>query len=417
MEFARDQGINLTPAVTTSRSTVTGTLEVLQPKGNLLFTTDTFLAVDRRTNVQLSWRQLDDEAYDLEGDNPLAILNAIPIDLRGFAGLLLEATFPAPAAGSAAGSPLPLDPDLAKRIASRRVELEKRFLATRWEVGADGRVTTLYASGQLPVYDDVEAVFAHKDAPVARGQTYSVKAYATTAVPTELRRAGTDYPGWVKDRYLDLPDTVTQQTRDLAAQLAADQRTPFDVAVAVQNFVRQRIAYEEEIEAPPRDRDVVDYVLFESRQGYCEYYASAMAVLLRTLEIPARVVGGYFPVPYDQEVGGFRYTEKNAHLWVEVYFPDYGWIPFEPTASREPLHYGDLSSPTDSLATPEPEPTPAATEPPTPEPAATETPGAVPPAGDDPSLLGRPTGPLGWASLVTSLLVLVGVLAVSLVWL
>ena len=67
-----------------------------------------------------------------------------------------------------------------------------------------------------------------------------------------------------------------------------------------------------------------------------------MAVLLRAEGIPSRVVGGYFPAPYDPNEGGHLYREKNAHLWVEAFFPGYGWIPFEPTANRERLDYGDL---------------------------------------------------------------------------
>ena len=69
--------------------------------------------------------------------------------------------------------------------------------------------------------------------------------------------------------------------------------------IAVEEYVRQTITYNEEIEPPPANQDVVDYVLFDSQQGYCEYYASAMAILLRLEGIPARVVGGYFPAPFD----------------------------------------------------------------------------------------------------------------------
>src|SRR6185312_13504316 len=111
-------------------------------------------------------------------------------------------------------------------------------------------------------------------------------------------------------------------------------------------------------------QDVVDYVLFESQEGYCEYYASAMAVLLRAEGIPTRVVGGYYPAPYDADEGGNLYREKNAHLWVEVFFPKFGWIPFEPTANRDELQYGDFTPP-DAQAEPTPIPTPV----PTPEPA------------------------------------------------
>src|SRR5262249_16206916 len=149
---------------------------------------------------------------------------------------------------------------------------------------------------------------------------------ASTASETALRSAGTAYPDWVAARYLQLPGTVTERTRALATQLANGETNPFDTAIAIQTYVRDTIRYEENIDPPAAGRDVVDYVLFDSQQGYCEYYGSSMAVLLRMDGIPARVVGGYYRVPFDQQDNGYLYREKNAHLWVEVFFPGYGWI-------------------------------------------------------------------------------------------
>jgi hypothetical protein len=80
----------------------------------------------------------------------------------------------------------------------------------------------------------------------------------------------------------------------------------------------------------------VDYFLFDSREGYCDYYASAMVVMARAVGIPARIAVGYAGGEYDEELGGYRVRRSNAHTWVEIYFPDYGWIEFEPTAG-EPL--------------------------------------------------------------------------------
>jgi len=413
MRFAAGQGIQLSTDITDARSTVAGTVTVLRPKANLLFTTDTYLAVDRKASVQLSWRQLQNAPYDV---GAAANLRLVPVDLQRVASLLQQASFPVPSGSAqATDSPSPSDPVMAQNLANERAELNARFLQTRWDVGPDGHATTLFVTGQIPVYDDVEAVFS--EAPVTEGQVYAVTALASTASPDQLRQASGDYPAYVRSRYLALPDTVTQRTRDRAAQLAASQPTPFDVALAVQDYVRGSIAYQEDIPVPPSGQDVVDYVLFDSHQGYCEYYASAMAVLLRSLDIPARVVGGYFPVPYDASQQGFLYKEKNAHLWVEVFFPGYGWIPFEPTASREPLAYGGLDSPTQPPATPEPEATATSDAPGSPEAAVP----APPPAGsagtNGRSWFGRSPSPLGWASLVGGLAIVLAILVASLVWL
>jgi hypothetical protein len=409
MSFHSGQGVHLSPAVTTGRSQVEGEMQVIRPKGNLLFTLDTYLTADRRTNVQLSWRQLQNEPFSLGTQGELA---ALPLDLRRMGVLLANGEFtPVSNASSAGDSPLPLDPTLAAEIQTERDALHNRFIDVRWTTGAEGRVTTLIATGQVPVYDDVEAVFS-QDA-IAQGDTYAVTGLSSVADPDELRATGAEYPVWITQRYLALPDTITERTRQLADQLAAGQTNPFDTALAVEQYVRSTISYNEEIDDPPADQDVVDYVVFESREGYCEYYASAMAVLLRAEGIPTRVVGGYFPAPFDPDEGGHLYREKNAHLWVEVFFPGYGWIPFEPTANRDQLDYGDIAAAQEDPALPTPVPTPPAAEP-TPPPAA-EPPAEQPPM-TPPQLLSDPMRLAGWLGLFLGALLFVAVIAAASAW-
>ena len=104
--------------------------------------------------------------------------------------------------------------------------------------------------------------------------------------------------------------------------------------------MRSTIAYNEDIAAPPNDQDVVDYVLFESREGYCEYYASAMAVLLRAEAHPSRVVRRLLPGAVRPERGRTPLPGKEAHLWVEAFFPGYGWIP----SSQQPTGIGSITA-------------------------------------------------------------------------
>lgn len=411
LSFSAGQGMNLTPEVLNERSQVVSNLEVLRPKGNLLFTTDTYLTSDRQTSVQLPWLQVDGMSFDLSGSGQSAavIQNRIPVELRQFAALLMRANF-----SPGNDSPPPTDPALAAEIETARIRLQdQRFLTVSWAADDNGRATTLSVSGQLPVYDDVEAVFGRQ--PVSEGDTYVVTGLASTADAADLQQAGTEYPTWVTDRYLQLPDTVTERTRNLARELAAGQPSVFDTALAVQTYVRQTITYNEDISAPPRDQDVVDYVLFDSQEGYCEYYASAMTVLLRAEGIPARVVGGYFPAPFDAEEEGFLYREKNAHLWVEVFFPGYGWIPFEPTASQQTLSYGELQANPVPQPTPTPEPQAApqtvVTPEPEPEPTAVPAPATV---GDEAE---PPNRVLGLVVAGVALLLLLAVIVGSLVWL
>jgi hypothetical protein len=410
MSFHSGQGVHLSPAVTTGRSQVEGEMQVIRPKGNLLFTLDTYLTADRRTNVQLSWRQLQNEPFPLGTQGELS---ALPLDLRRMGVLLANGEFtPVSNASSAGDSPLPLDPTLAAEIQTERDALHSRFIDVRWATGAEGQATTLIATGQVPVYDDVEAVFS-QDA-IAQGDTYAVTGLSSVADPDELRAAGTDYPVWITQRYLALSDTITERTRQLADQLAAGQTNPFDTALAIEQYVRSTITYNEEIDDPPVNQDVVDYVLFESHEGYCEYYASAMAVLLRAEGIPTRVVGGYFPAPFDPDEGGHLYREKNAHLWVEVFFPGYGWIPFEPTANRDQLDYGDIAAAQEDPILPTPVPTPPPAAEPTPPPAA-EPPAEQPPM-TPPQILSDPLRLAGWAGVTLGALLLLAVVAAASAW-
>lgn len=166
-----------------------------------------------------------------------------------------------------------------------------------------------------------------------QGDRYEVLSRLSVADATSLRQASTSYPDWINDTYLQLPDTISPETLALAAELAAPYDNPYDKAMAVQTYLRETIKYNDQIAAPPDNVDPVHYTLFVSQEGYCNYYASAMAVMLRSQGVPARVVSGYAQGTYDQDSHLYRVRANNAHTWVEVYFPTYGWIQFEPTAS------------------------------------------------------------------------------------
>jgi len=131
-----------------------------------------------------------------------------------------------------------------------------------------------------------------------------------------------------------LPTSISRRTRDLAQQLAAGQPTAYDKVLTVQNYLRASIRYSRDIPAPPAGQDPVDWVLFNQREGYCNYYASAMAVMLRSLGIPTRMGVGFAQGALDLDTAQYRVIEGDAHTWPEVYFPDYGWVEFEPTASQ-----------------------------------------------------------------------------------
>lgn len=180
---------------------------------------------------------------------------------------------------------------------------------------------------------------------IRAGDGYSATSSISVADEASLRAAGTDYPDWVREKFLVVPVSITERTRDLAAEIASGQETPYDVAHAVESYLRQNITYNEQVAAPPRGAEPVDYVLFESQEGYCNYYASAMVIMLRSQGIPARVAAGFVQGDFDPQLGAYRVLESDAHAWVEVYFPGYGWIEFEPTAAETPVIRPAESSP------------------------------------------------------------------------
>lgn len=166
-----------------------------------------------------------------------------------------------------------------------------------------------------------------------QGDEYTVTSQVSAVDAQSLRNASTSYPQWVTDTYLQISDTVTPETIALAEELTAEYTNNFDKAISVRNYLRSAIAYNDQIAAPPEGVDPVHYTLFVSREGYCNYYASAMAVMLRSQGIPARVVSGYAQGEFDEATLTYRVRASNAHTWTEVYFPGFGWIQFEPTAS------------------------------------------------------------------------------------
>ncbi|MCB0164022.1 MAG: transglutaminase domain-containing protein [Anaerolineae bacterium] len=192
---------------------------------------------------------------------------------------------------------------------------------------------------------------------VTEADAYQVDALVSTADETALRSAGTRYPDWLERRYLILPDPMPERVLTLARDLTVNARTPYDRAKAIETYLRQ-FPYSLELPVPPSRRDMVDYFLFDLQRGYCDYYASAMVVLARGAGLPARLAVGYATGRYDAADDQYIVTEADAHSWPEIYFPDYGWIAFEPTAAQpadETPPAAGLVAPADA---PEPEPPP-----------------------------------------------------------
>ncbi len=166
-----------------------------------------------------------------------------------------------------------------------------------------------------------------------------VRARASVAVPTadELRQAGTGYPDWVLESYLQLPETLSDRTIDLAGSITAEYDNPYDQVMAVTTWLRANIDYQRVIPVPDGLEDPLDWFLFESRTGYCNWYASAEVILLRLAGIPARMAVGYASGSHDPVEQLYVVSGTDSHAWPEVFFPGIGWVEFEPTGSQPSL--------------------------------------------------------------------------------
>ena len=189
------------------------------------------------------------------------------------------------------------------------------------------------------------------------GDQYNVRSAVDAETVSELEAADTTYPQWILDEYLQLPTDITLRTRELAKNIASGLSNPYEIASAVTDYLRNNIEYNQSISQPPPNQERIDWFLFDYKKGFCNYYASAEVILLRSLGIPARMAVGFaqgereipqipqLPPGVSQnitneqisEISTYVVRQKDAHAWPEVFFPGIGWVIFEPTVSQPPL--------------------------------------------------------------------------------
>ena len=244
-----------------------------------------------------------------------------------------------------------------------------------------GRVTGVSPGGSIDGLLTVDQVSANR--PLV-GAPLTTVATVSVATPDELRSAGTSYPGFLaSDGFLSLPGDATNgkaTINQLALQWTANATNPYDEATAIENHLRnpQNFTYSLDPPLPTDSTWPVVYFLTQSKSGYCQYFASAMGAMMRSVGIPARVVNGYGPGSSPEAAGHgnnvltHTVSSNDAHSWVEAYFPGYGWIPFEPTP---PSQLGDYQTFQRGAAAAQPSSpaTPTATATPTPAPTRTPT--------------------------------------------
>ncbi len=219
---------------------------------------------------------------------------------------------------------------------------------------------SLFIEDIAPSIDDYGMMVGDK--PLPKEQTYTQRYIAWDFSNQYLQRvlrelsAGGQRPD-PNDKQLaaalSLPETLPQRVRELALSLTQGLGNNYDKLLAIQEYL-SRFPYTLEPEAVPTGEDFVDYFLFSGQEGYCVYYATAMAVLGRCADIPTRYLEG-FVLPGERNINGnYTVTNQQAHAWVEAWFPGFGWVRFDPTPSAATGAESEEEAP--SVPVPQPEP-------------------------------------------------------------
>ncbi|WP_227939191.1 transglutaminase TgpA family protein [Alkalihalobacillus deserti] len=206
----------------------------------------------------------------------------------------------------------------------------------------------LFYPGELLVTDQIRNADLFQDAYTGKASTYN----GTEAVQLSNYRYEYRYPSYqieglrlsseqdpqvIQQYYTQLPDDLPERVTKLALEITGNADNRYDRAKAVELFFGLGDFQYETVDVPvPREgEDYVDQFLFETQRGYCDNFSTSMIVLLRTLDIPARWAKGFTQgeviESLDDTRDVYQVTNGNAHSWVEVYFPEVGWVPFEPT--------------------------------------------------------------------------------------
>jgi len=180
---------------------------------------------------------------------------------------------------------------------------------------------------------------------------YEADSDISTPSPERLRVAGDYVPEFAR-AYLQLPTGLDPRIPKLAVQITGSASSRYDKAVALERYLKTHYGYTLQLLRSPVTDPLANF-LFERKQGHCEYFASSMAVMLRTQGIPARLVNGFRSEEFNDLTGNYVVRARNAHSWVEAYFPGYGWVTFDPTpggAVESPQGWGRVMLYVDAAA-------------------------------------------------------------------
>ncbi len=232
-----------------------------------------------------------------------------------------------------AGEELPSDAPSAGdfRPVTQKVTIEG--LSTIWAPTAFEAVSVTATETPLRWDPDSSTLIVDASEPTSDGLTYSVVSKVPQFGPDQLDADSEPDPAAIRSRYLGLPSDFPFLASDLARRATEGTRTRYETARALQDWFRREFTYSLETDDGHGDRAVERFL--RSKEGYCEQFAGTFAAMARSLGIPARVAVGFTPGETDPDDPNlYRVLGRHAHAWPEVYFPETGWVAFEPTPGR-----------------------------------------------------------------------------------
>ena len=166
--------------------------------------------------------------------------------------------------------------------------------------------------------------------------TYTTVGAISVAPIQSILSTSLDYPSHIKEHYLQLPNSLPTSIKMLATDIASTAEHPYISARKIEDHLRRNYPYTLDVNRPPPRSDVIENFLFTEKRGYFDHHASAMTILLRTIGIPSRIATGFTldTNSFDTSSKSYKISEIHSWSWPEVYFPELGWIEFNPTPNR-----------------------------------------------------------------------------------
>jgi transglutaminase-like putative cysteine protease len=211
-------------------------------------------------------------------------------------------------------------------------------------VADDAPVRRLLAPGEPLAADQPADLLLGRGGPIGiaptqqvrPGTVYRTAGTVSAAAVGTLQEAGTDYPPALYAAFTQLPADLPPEVVGLARTIVGDAATPYEAARRIETYLRQNFVFDLDIAPPAPRQDAVAHFLFDQQRGYFDHFATAMAVMLRSVGIPTRVAVGFAldEATLDATTKAYLVSERGSWAWPEVYFPNLGWVEFNPTPAR-----------------------------------------------------------------------------------